>query len=582
MSAEGRVSNKQSRVAEYLKKSPKVPVLDATSREKQELCFEYVRRFLRIFSDKYPNRRPPYLLATNEFSELKLVCSTVRPTQLPFGELYSLHACASFLANFLVYEPLPSPSTCPSLLCSPAMTLATHRGDAFDSAALLCSLLLGNGYDAYVVIGTAPKRIAHCDQTNIECPVLPSPASDAISISGNALANMSAESNNSSVSEKENEELPPLVPSSPPAPQPAASLRSQSTEEGVGEKEGSAYQLIDNSVKGSAFLEMEKERQRVLNLDRFVLWKEKEEDCNASSSGSSSPPSAPHVHAWVLVKAGKRDVLEHVFLEPTTGRATSTSSSPYLSIESVFNHVNAWIPHTSVYEARLSDINFDFVNPSLWYTLFLPSKPIRMNGEEVDDEEEEESNDPASEQQLSFDCPASWVPAFDLPRVAYLLRYPPSGQRSTFYKRAKLDRFAKYTHSQGLVMRLTKYLDADRVICKEIHEWFEGRKDKLYRRVRTMLGAYRFEEYFHPGSNGEVKRWVEIPGKRIEVDFYVDGRLDRLKRREEEFTVSVNEIFEGRVDLLQSQRTEVTTESAGDCEKLNNSVIASIICLWYR
>ena len=35
---------------------------------------------------------------------------------------------------------------------------------------MLCSLLLGTGYDAYVVYGTAPKQITTRDESLMECP----------------------------------------------------------------------------------------------------------------------------------------------------------------------------------------------------------------------------------------------------------------------------------------------------------------------------------------------------------------------------------------------------------------------------
>lgn len=36
-------------------------------------------------------------------------------------------------------------------------------GDCFDFAMVLCSLLLGAGYDAYVVYGTAPGCVSACE-----------------------------------------------------------------------------------------------------------------------------------------------------------------------------------------------------------------------------------------------------------------------------------------------------------------------------------------------------------------------------------------------------------------------------------
>ena len=102
-----------------------------------------------------------------------------------------------------------------------------------------------------------------------------------------------------------------------------------------------------------------------------------------------------------------------------------------------------------------------------------------------------------------------------------------------------------------MVMRVMTYLDKDRTIVKEINEWFENRKDKMYKRVRTFLDANnRVVEFYNPGGPGEVKQWTNYPGKRSEIDFYVDGRLDRLVRRVEVVGEKVFEIFQGRTDCL--------------------------------
>ena len=49
------------------------------------------------------------------------------------------------------------------------------------------------------------------------------------------------------------------------------------------------------------------------------------------------------MHAWVLLKKGKRGITETVFLEPSTGRAYNLDASPYLMVDSVFNHQNFFI-----------------------------------------------------------------------------------------------------------------------------------------------------------------------------------------------------------------------------------------------
>ena len=58
----------------------------------------------------------------------------------------------------------------PMFLLSPAMVLSTRHGDAFDYATLLCSLLLGAGFDAYVVYGYATKRMTLKDEQRMKAP----------------------------------------------------------------------------------------------------------------------------------------------------------------------------------------------------------------------------------------------------------------------------------------------------------------------------------------------------------------------------------------------------------------------------
>lgn len=81
--------------------------------------------------------------------------------------------------SYVQYEPLQEPTQPPTTLLSPTQLLEWHTGDAFDIAHLLCSCLIGAGYDAYVCYGTAPKRICLKDQSRLPCPMLDKIASTA-------------------------------------------------------------------------------------------------------------------------------------------------------------------------------------------------------------------------------------------------------------------------------------------------------------------------------------------------------------------------------------------------------------------
>jgi hypothetical protein len=49
------------------------------------------------------------------------------------------------------------------------------------------------------------------------------------------------------------------------------------------------------------------------------------------------------IHAWVLVRAGRRGVTEHIFVEPSTGATYPVHASPYLSVEGAWNSRNYWV-----------------------------------------------------------------------------------------------------------------------------------------------------------------------------------------------------------------------------------------------
>lgn len=60
----------------------------------------------------------------------------------------------------------------PTTLVSPTSVLKRQKGNCFDFSVLLCSLLLGAGYDAYCVCGYATRETTLMDETRDTCPLL--------------------------------------------------------------------------------------------------------------------------------------------------------------------------------------------------------------------------------------------------------------------------------------------------------------------------------------------------------------------------------------------------------------------------
>lgn len=61
----------------------------------------------------------------------------------------------------------------PEHLRSPTWVLDFQKGNSFECATLLASLLLGQGYNAFVVSGYASREQVLCDMTRRTCPYLP-------------------------------------------------------------------------------------------------------------------------------------------------------------------------------------------------------------------------------------------------------------------------------------------------------------------------------------------------------------------------------------------------------------------------
>jgi len=60
----------------------------------------------------------------------------------------------------------------PTRLRSPMTVLKQQRGNCFEYATILCSLLIAQGYDAYVVSGYATREVCLMDSTRETCPLL--------------------------------------------------------------------------------------------------------------------------------------------------------------------------------------------------------------------------------------------------------------------------------------------------------------------------------------------------------------------------------------------------------------------------
>jgi len=170
-----------------------------------------------------------------------------------------------------------------------------QAGDCFDVAQLLCSLLIGVGYDAYVVSGYAPKATTLVDQT------------------ADIMADLQ-----------------------PPPPKPAA-----------GAPAPKKYAVRPRKVLESSFLKKKEEEKGAAERGAAAAPAEAAEEEDGSQTVEEEELMdelhGKRVHAWVLVLAGKRMLERSLFVEPTTGKCFSLEGSPYFAIESLWNASNYWV-----------------------------------------------------------------------------------------------------------------------------------------------------------------------------------------------------------------------------------------------
>ncbi|NXO55759.1 DRC7 protein, partial [Aramus guarauna] len=479
-----------------------------TNSPKEKKLLQIADHFLQQYTHLCPDRKPLFLHPVNECGVEKFVSTTMRPTLLPYTELYHWDGCASFVSDYLTMESLKSPIAPPSSLYSPTTILKYQRGNCFDFSVLLCSMLIGAGYDAYCVHGYATREICTLDETLELCPLLRKPQEVP-------------EEGTTKKSNKYRVKSPP-------------DLQSK-------------FELQQEAKKKA---ETEAAQKKEAREEKVVMEVEKPEH---------DPLYGLRVHAWVLVLSGKREVPEPFFINPFTGNSHSTMDEHFLGIESVWNHRNYWVNMQDCWNG-CKDLIFDLGDAIRWEVMLSESNkhlPLLPDAEEekelsdrdVDDMEKEEKD-------MSFHMPPSWVAPIQISPREFETRCS-QGRKVILYKKAKLEKWALYLNGNGLVKRLTVYAGLDCTEVVTVKEWFKNREDMLDMREvnkQTQLTT----EYFSPGHLLGLKAHTYTslePETERTIEFYNEARVDGLQKVVEKAD-EMTEYFVGRDDFLHVRHVE--------------------------
>lgn len=452
----------------------------------------------------------------NEYGIEKIICTTIRPSEMPYRGLYDIRDCALFLSNFLAYEPLENPIRYPEYIPSPEIVLKWRRGDCFDFAILLTSLLLGEGCDAYCVCGIAPKWITERDLSKQKCPFL----------------NLNTETKE----EEKKEEV----------------------------KSDEPYQIPPKRYESSLY-QLEKEREEEQERLRKKIYDENESD-EEYPEDPEDLLEGKRLHCWVMVQAGKRSVEKHILIEPSTGNVYDIDNSPYLKMLFVWNNDNIWVNvHSDDLPINMSSINLR--NREIWEYNILFYRNVfyepaidelkasikpKDQEEDLDGLNNEETEYVESKKPDYMDVPVSWVEPFTIERDDYEKQFAGSdkpGEETILYEKCKLERFGLLCNDEGLTCRITEYKDLKRVYPLKITEEYKNRQDRLLKRIK-LPDENKITEYFAPGRNCQEKEIVDIPGKEKEVKFYTIARLDGLSSRKEVIGKKLIETYENTPDKI--------------------------------
>jgi hypothetical protein len=102
---------------------------------------------------------------------------------------------------------------------------------------------------------------------------------------------------------------------------------------------------------------------------------------------------------------------ESFFVEPSTGRKYTVESSPYHSIEAIFNHKNYYINMDPAKE--LEDVNMDFeydTNGEWEYVMIKADEKKDEDDDAVEEEEDEDVEEGANIEEEVLDMPPPWSP----------------------------------------------------------------------------------------------------------------------------------------------------------------------------
>jgi len=458
-----------------------------------------VIQYRKEFAMTIDPKRDLFLYPKNECGKYKFISTTIRPTKLAYPELYDYKKCAKFISEFIEYEELNPPFEFPKYIPAPDNVLKWQIGDCFDISIVLCSLLIGAGYNAYVVYGIAPRYITTKDEADLP----PIDLADEIKI---IEPDLSEKGDGLIVQEIGDKQIP------------------ESGYDKLKEKENKERE------------EEETRRNTVIDDDQPELVR-------------FDPWEHQRIHAWILLKKNSR-IDKNIFIEPATGRVYDPSEQVFEKIHAVFNNFNFYINLSPNQDAK--DVNLNFNNSKEWEYVMLNNKD---NNDDMYDEYD--GADSAGKQRPTeedeklmelLDMPPPWPNKVSIPLHAYNNRSPTPTQ-TFFYRKTIVNKFAPYSQTDGLIMRIYNYEDYGRLRLYSVENRYRNRGDKLYKKIKYPY-SNKVEDYYLPGQPWHWKYVEEVNSQYRVVQFFPTNFENCLVSRIEYFGRKIIHLYQSRNDRV--------------------------------
>lgn len=215
-----------------------------------------------------------------------------------------------------------------------------------------------------------------------------------------------------------------------------------------------------------------------------------------------------------------------IFIEPSTGRTYELDSSPYYTIEGIFNHLNFWINMDPSRDIDQMNMEFEEDVSGEWEYVMIQKKK-KSDTEEAEEEHSEEASDEGEGEEEILDMPPPWSPKLFIDKDKFKESCP-NGEKTIFFKKCKVDFFAECTQPDGITKRVTLYDDYKRLITNEIRCYYTNRKDNLLVRRRFPYEFKLVEHYASSDKSYHWKKLVQVDGHYRKLYYYHHRNKDGL------------------------------------------------------